>query len=138
MRMLLILLAACASTGVAPTADDRIPTCSSLAECKAHDGERVHVVAVYSVWDPLPYRPDGLPPPRQVMLRFGDQDGPFLGAWGRDGHLRSLDEIARFRGKRVRVTGRFLSVMPPHPTDPPHAASLGGACVYPVDTIARE
>jgi hypothetical protein len=36
------------------------------------------------------------------------------------------------------VIGTFLSEMPPHPTDPPHAASVGGPCLHPVETIVAE
>lgn len=132
-----ILLVACADSGVKKMGA-KLPVCRSLAECKAHDGQRVHVIAVYSVWDPLPDRARNQPPAQQVVLRFGDEEGPYLGAWGHDGHRRSLDEIARFNGKQVRVTGTFRSVMPPHPTDPPHAASLGGPCIHPVEQIASE
>jgi hypothetical protein len=116
--------------------NENVPTCTTLAECNAHDGERVHVVAVYTVWDPLPMRAENHPPAQQVMLVFGsEEEGPFLGAWGRDEHLRPLDEIARYNGKKVRATGTFLRKMPPHPTDPPEAASLGGSCIHPVESI---
>jgi len=117
--------------------DETLPTCTTLAECNAHHGERVHVVGVYTVWDPLPERARNHPPAQQVMLMFGSRDeGPYLEAWGHEGHLRPLDEIARYSGKKVRVTGRFLREMPPHPTDPPEATSLGGPCIHPIETIA--
>jgi hypothetical protein len=139
MRLLLppIFLAACAtcSHGVKKM-DENLVTCTTLAECKQHDGKRVHVVALYSVWDPLPVRAKDHPPAQQVMLMFGaEQEGPFLGAWGHDGHMRPLDEIARHAGKKVRVTGKFLSVMPSHPTDPPEAASISGPCIHPVELL---
>jgi hypothetical protein len=143
MRLLLSLtLAAYAScsNGVnngVKTMDEKLATCTSLAECKTHEGQRVHVVGTYAVWDPLPTRARNHPPAQQVVLQFGpDEDGPYLGAWGHDGHLRPLDEIARYRGKQVRVTGTFRSSMPPHPTDPPEAASVDGPCIYPVEQIA--
>jgi hypothetical protein len=50
-------------------------------------------------------------------------------------HMRPLDEIGRYDRKKVRVTGKFLREMPPHPTDPPEAASLAGACIHPVEDI---
>ncbi len=116
---------------------EALPTCATLAECSAHDGERVHVVGVYAVWDPLPNRARDHPPSRQVMLRFeSGEDGPYLEAWGHAGHLRPLDEIARHRGRKVRVTGTFLREMPAHPSDPPEAASLAGPCIHPIEAIA--
>ncbi len=110
-------------------------TCSSMADCLAHDGERVTIEATYRVWDPLPIRHKDQPPAQQVMLWFADQEGPFLGAWGHAGHMRPLDEIARLDGKRVQVVGTFRKKMPPHPTDPPEAASVDGPCVHPVEHI---
>jgi hypothetical protein len=112
------------------------PVCTTLAECLAHDGARVTVVGVYTVWDPLPFRADNMAPAQQVILALdGDEDGPYLGAWGRPEHLRELAEIARLAGRRVRVTGTFHATMPPHPTDPPQAASLAGPCVDPVESV---
>ena len=131
----LILAASAACANGVQEMNDSLPTCSTLAECQAHDGKRVRVIATYTVWDPLPDRARNHPPAQQVMLKFGGDDGPFLEPWGHEGHMRSLDEIARFNGKRVRVTGTFLRAMPPHPTDPPHAASLGGPCVRSVERI---
>jgi hypothetical protein len=101
--LLAIQLAACANAGVKPM-DEKLPTCGSLAECRTHDGQRVHVVAVYSVWDLLPERAKNHPPAQQVMLMFGDQEGPYLGAWGHDGHLRPLDEIARLHARPAGAT----------------------------------
>jgi hypothetical protein len=113
-----------------------LPSCVSLAECRAHDGERVEVVGTYTVWDPLPYRTDDMRPARQVMIAIEpDGHGPYLGAWGRPGHFREPAEIADLAGRRVRVTGTFHARMPPHPTDPPDAASLGGPCIHPVEGV---
>lgn len=112
-----------------------LPVCRSMDECNAHDGEQVQVIGVYTVWDPLPVRSKRQSPARQVVLMFDSEEGPFLGAWGQDNHFRALDEISRFGGRRVRVTGKFLSKMPPHPTDPPHAASVDGPCLHPVEAI---
>jgi hypothetical protein len=139
MRALLagIALAACVGCGNGvQKMNENVPVCTTMAECSARDGERVHVVAVYTVWDPLPQRARNHPPAQQVMLVFGPEDeGPFLGAWGHEGHMRPLDEIARLDGKKVRVIGKFLREMPPHPTDPPEAASLAGPCIHPVEAI---
>lgn len=110
-------------------------TCVTMADCDAHDGERVEIVGTYRVWDPLPFRAPSHPPARQVVIMVGGEEGPYLGAWGRDDHLRPLEEIARLSEQRVRVTGVFLRTMPPHPTDPPAAASLAGPCIHPVDSV---
>lgn len=135
--LLTVVLAVTACTnGVKTTMNDNLPNCMTLTDCLSHDGERVNVVAIYTVWDPLPDRAANHPPAQQVMLMFGpDKEGPFLEAWGNKGHLRPLDEIARYNGKKVRVTGRFSRLMPPHPTDPPEAASLSGPCIHPVESI---
>lgn len=136
LLLICVLAAAAACTNGVKTMNENLPTCATLADCLSHDGERVHVVAVYTVWDPLPERAANHPPAQQVMLMFGpDKEGPFLEAWGYQGHMRPLDEIARYRDKKVRVTGKFARQMPPHPKDPPEAASLNGPCIHPVESI---
>ncbi len=112
-----------------------IPTCATLAECDAHDDKRIEVVGTYVVWDPLPFRAPSQPPAQQVVIMFGSEEGPYLGAWGHDGHLRPLEEIARLADHRVRVIGTFHRTMPPHPTDPPMAASVSGPCIHPVESV---
>ena len=114
---------------------DTPPTCSTQAECVGHDGSRVAVVGVYTVWYPLPDRKRDHPPAQQVLLKLGKDEGPYLEAWGDPRHMRPLEEIARFQGKKVRVVGRFRREMPPHPSDPPHAAALGGSCLQSVESI---
>jgi hypothetical protein len=107
-----------------------------LAECEAHDGEQVEVVGTYKVWDPLPVRGPQQPPAQQVVVMFGSEEGPYLGAWGHGDHRRPLEEIERLADRSVRVVGTFLRTMPPHPTDPPTAASVSGPCIHPVESIA--
>jgi hypothetical protein len=115
--------------------DDKLPTCATLAECKAHDGRRVHVVGVYTIYNVMPARPlDKETAP--VRIAFGDEMGPFLGAyWHQDGS-RPQAEKAQLEGKRVRVTGTFLNNMPPNPN--PRAASLAGPCIHPIDSVTAE
>ena len=112
-----------------------LPTCRTLAECMANDGKRVAVVGLYRVWDPLPQRKLDHPPAQQVVVMLGAQQGPFLEPWGDERHMRSLDEIARFNGKNVRVVGTFLSEMPHLPSDNPDAATLGGPCIRSIEDI---
>jgi hypothetical protein len=140
MRDLLILLfaTACATNGAKPMTDN-LPKCTTLAQCKQHEGQRVQIVGEYAVWDPLPVRAKDQPPARQVLVKFADgSEGPYLGAWGEADHMRPLDEIAKLGGKRVRVVGTFRSAMPKDPSSPPQAASLDGPCVHPIETIALE
>ena len=66
--LLCVLTAAAACSNGVKTMSDNLPTCTTLADCLSHDGERVHVVAVYTVWDPLPERAANHPPAQQVML----------------------------------------------------------------------
>jgi hypothetical protein len=62
--------AACAN-GVQKMPDDKLPTCATLSECKAHDGKRVHVVGVYTIYNVMPARPlDRETAP--VRIAFGD------------------------------------------------------------------
>lgn len=133
-----LLAVACARPGPKKL-DDNVPSCSSRATCEAYDGQRVRVIGVYTVWDPRPWRGKNDPPAQQVILTWqSGEDGPFLGAWGRDDHTRPVTEIAWLGGKRVQVIGTFLSKMPPHPTDPPYATSLGGSCIHPIEQISIE
>jgi hypothetical protein len=138
MRLLIMILAtACASNG-AKQMTDNLPTCTTLAECKQHEGQRVQIVGEYAVWDPLPMRAKDQPPARQVLVKFGDAEGPYLGAWGENDHMRPLDEIARLGGKRIRVVGTFRSAMPRQASADPRAASVDGPCVHPIESIAAE
>ena len=110
--------------------------CATLAECGRQDGECVEILGTYTVWDPLPYRAKDHPPAQQVQIILASgEPGPYLGAWGSTEHDRPLDEIRRFSGHRVLVTGRFLSAMPKHPEDLPQATRLDGACIHPVNDI---
>ena len=113
-------------------AEDKLPTCSTIAECSAHDGKRVQIVGVYTLHNVMPGRPldrDTAP----VRITLDDGPGPFIGAyWHRDA-IRPQDERARLDGRRVRVTGTFLRQMPPNPD--PRAASLGGPCVHLVERV---
>jgi hypothetical protein len=115
------------------------PVCTTEAELRAHDGERVQVVGTYTVWDPRPLRPAGRRPARQVIITLDGVDGgPYLGAWGHEAHFRDLDEIAALDGRRVRAIGTFHTRMPPHPTDPPEAASIDGPCLHPLESVEPE
>ena len=112
-------------------------TCTTLAECEAHDGEQVEVVGTYKVWDPLPVRGPSSRRRSRWSVMFGSEEGPYLGAWGYGDHRRPLEEIERLADRSVRVVGTSSSrTMPPHPTDPPTAASVSGPCIHPVESIA--
>jgi hypothetical protein len=114
---------------------EKLPICTTNAECDANDGKRVEIVGTYTVWDPLPERKLDHPPAQQVILVLAGEEGPYLEAWGQPQHKRPLDEIARFQGKQVRVKGTYLKTMPPHPKPNPRAADLAGPCIHPIESI---
>lgn len=110
------------------------PLCTAYADCAAHDHKRVEVVGTYRVWTPRPGQSPDDPKARQVRIMFdGSTGGPFLEAGSDPRHLRSPDEIAKFRDRRVRVIGTFLRQMPQ--VKPPEAAQLGGSCISDVESI---
>ena len=104
--------------------------CTTPAECQAHDGQRVEVVGVYTVWEPRPDIPPEQSKSRVVKIRFdGAKSGPFL----ESARKRSLEEIAQLRGKRVRVIGTYLRHMPR--VRPETEAQLQGACINDIESI---
>jgi hypothetical protein len=118
-----------------PATTSPIPTCATLAECEAHDGERIEVVGVYTryAW--------GFGKTRehrghvQVALLADGGQGPLLEAYWHDDAVRAAGEVARFEGQRVAVVGRFLARTPPRPGDPPHAAHLAIAAIVDIESI---
>jgi hypothetical protein len=109
-----------------------------MAACKAREGQRVQLVGVYTLYDPMSSRTRDMPP-RQVTLRLLDDDiVPFLGAPGHDDQFRPLDEIARLGGKRVRVTGTFHMTTPPDPDHNPKEAVLNPPYIHPIERIEIE
>lgn len=133
--VLLCPLLACAGA----TKRGTLPVCASSEACRAYDNQRVQIVGEYTLWDPRSMPAGVASQSRQVRLMFGPEEGgPFLGAWGRPAHTRSLAEIRRFEGKQVRVTGRFLQTTPLRPRADPRAASLGGSCIHPVERIVLD
>jgi hypothetical protein len=131
----LAVLIGCANGAPKKVTDDKLPTCTTLAECKAHEGKRVTVVGIYTLFNVMPARPlDKETAP--VRIVFGDEIGPYLGAYWHPDARRAQSETTRLEGKRVRVTGTFLSAMPPNPD--PRAASLGGPCLHPVESVDPE
>jgi hypothetical protein len=127
----LLLAVGCASSGIKPM---KLPRCTTYADCEAHDNQRVEIVGIYTVWAPRPGRSADDPRSRQVRIKLdGSAGGPFLEAGDDPRHLRSPDEIAKFRDHRVRVVGRFLRQMPQN--KPSEAAQLGGSCISDVESI---
>jgi hypothetical protein len=112
----------------------KLPRCTTYAECEAHDQQKVEVLGTYRVWAPRPGRSADDPRSRQVRIALdASSAGPFLEAGSDPRHLRSTDEIAQFRERRVRVVGTFLRQMPQ--TKPPEEAQLGGSCISDVESI---
>lgn len=113
---------------------DGLPTCTAIATCDAHDGQDVTVVGVYGLFPDQPGI-DYTGVPRAVRITVDDGVGPFLAPYWHKDAIRPADEVGRFQGKRVRVTGRYHRVQPRNPDDPPHASAMGGPCVHPIESI---
>lgn len=134
MRAVLCLLVGLA-VGCASGANTMtLPRCTTYAECKVHDQQRVEVIGTYRVWSPLPGRSANDPRSRQVRIALDASGGGlFLEAGSHPRHLRSPDEIAKFRDRRVRVIGTFVHQMPQ--VKPPDEAQLGGSCISDIESI---
>lgn len=108
--------------------------CTTMAQCSAHNDQRVEVVGVYTVADVFPGHKQDSDSPRPVRLMLGGEAGPFLEPYWHAEAVRSPEELARYRGKRVRVRGTFRRQQPPNPDS--RAASMGGACLCCIEEIA--
>jgi len=134
---LTLSLAAC-SPGV-KTMKDNYPVCTTLAECESHDGERVVVVGVYSMYQYMAptQLPDDDVPVRIVLAgEPGPVTGPILGVFWMASTKRPSQEIVRFKGKKVRVTGTFRRDQPKN-LDTPDMSTLGGPCIHPIESIEQ-
>lgn len=111
-----------------------LPRCTTYADCRPYDNQLVEVVGIYRVWSPSPHRRPDDPRSRQVRIVLEEgKGGLFLEAGHDERHLRSPDEISRFRDRRVRVIGTYVSQMPQ--VKPPEMAQLGGSCISNVESI---
>lgn len=108
--------------------DNAPPTCTTLADCNARDGQRIAVVGIYRHYPDLPGI-DYSAAPRAVRIELEDGPGPFLAPYWSPEAIRPPGEILRHLGKRVRVVGRFHQDMPRNPADPPQASAMGGPCI---------
>jgi hypothetical protein len=115
------------------TARNDIPVCSSNAACAERDGERVTVEGVYRQFPPQTGA-DSPDIPRGARLELADGMGPYLDLFWSKKAARSKDEVVRYLGKRVRVTGVYRKTMPRNPSDPPMASAIGDPCIE-VDRI---
>lgn len=129
-----LAVAACSPGGGMKKRNDSLPTCTSLATCGAHDGADVTVVGVYGLFPDQP-GVDYTGVPRAVRITVDDGVGPYLEPYWHKQAVRAADEVDRFQGKRVRVTGRYYREQPRNPDDPPHASAVGGPCLHPVASI---
>ncbi len=138
MRAVLCLLVGLVTACGSGATTMKLPRCTTYAECEAHDQKRIEVVGIYRVWAPQPGRSADDRRSRQVRIVFDPSttSGPFLEPGDHPGHLRSLEEIAKFRERKVRVVGTFLRQMPQR--KPPEAAQLGGSCISDVESIVLE
>jgi hypothetical protein len=112
----------------------KLPVCTSMAECAAHDGERVTVVGVYVLHEDRPRKAYDDESELPVRIMFGEEIGPYLEPSWHKGSQRPIDEIARCRDKAVRVTGVFHRKSPPPPDL--RSAYRGDACLHPVEEVA--
>jgi hypothetical protein len=131
--LVLVAIAACGKRCDAPT-------CSTMPACNDRDGQRVQIVGVYTIYDPMSTRTKDMPPTsRQVEVRLAqDIDGPLLGAVDHDDRFRPLDEIARLAGKRVRVTGVFRLMLPPEPDTDTRGGPFISPHIHPIERIEVE
>lgn len=114
-----------------------LPRCTTYAECQAYDHKRVEIVGTYRVWIRAPGRSADDPRSRQVQIELDDGPGGlFLEAGHDKRHKRSLEEIAKFRDRRVRVVGTFVQQMPQ--VLPPDRQQLGGSCISDVESIVLD
>lgn len=113
-----------------------IPTCSTMEECRRHDGQRVAVVGTYTPHDPYPSHAKGTDLPVLARIALEDtEEGPFLGAFHDPAAARSEEERERLAGRTVRAVGVFHSVQPRDPEADPRSASFGGPCLQPVEAV---
>jgi hypothetical protein len=133
MRAVLCLIIGFATACGSGANTMNLPRCTTYAECEAHDQKRVEVIGTYRLWSPRPGK--SADDARQVRIVFDPSttSGPFLEAGDDKRHLRSPDEIAKFRERQVRVVGTFVRQMPQN--QPPEAAQLGGSCISDVESI---
>jgi hypothetical protein len=110
-------------------------TCDTLAECNQHDGDRIRVVGIYTLYDPYPKNRKFEAKPLVQIELSNQEKGPFLEPFWHLDAERPADEIAQFNGRKVCVTGTYYKTQPVNPKDPPQAVSFGGSCIHPVETI---
>lgn len=112
------------------------PECTSLAQCRDHDGERVAVTGVYRTHDPYPTRKRDADLPLLARLELTDTEkGPLLEPFWHEDAARPAEERERLNGRRVRVLGVFHADPPRRPGADPDAASFGGPCIHPVESL---
>jgi hypothetical protein len=115
------------------TPNEQAPVCETLADIRTNSGRRARVRGIYQQVD-LRMRPKG--PPQysgRAAVRLGDGTEVLLEpSWAPAG-VRSPDEIARYEGQAVFVSGTV------HATAPAPAeavAQIIGPCVSPVEDVA--
>jgi hypothetical protein len=111
------------------------PRCDTWAACVPHDGERIEITGVYTLYRPFVGHKGADDVTLVRVIPDGGKRGPFLEPYWRAEAARDPAEMARLDGKRVTVLGRLYLTPPPAPDDPGDAASLGGACIHPVERI---
>jgi hypothetical protein len=110
--------------------------CKTTADCGAFDGKRVTVVGIYRALSHPKGEVRGEKEPVMARVDIGSGDGPYLEPFYKSAARRSDVELARFDGKRVRVTGVYYREQPRNPDDPPHAEAFGGPCIADIEELS--
>ena len=102
-------VAACSSTPTPVARPAAAPVrCTTHQTCGKLDGERVEVIGTYTPWTDIAGRPAYDDRVREVKITLdGGIGGPFLEAEHDRRRMRSHEEMATFRDRRVRIVGRY-------------------------------
>jgi hypothetical protein len=108
--------------------------CRTAGDVLAQSGKRAAVQGVYHRVDARRKRTGAADESRAAAVRLSDGTVLLLEpSWSPAG-ARSDDEIGRFNGKEVVVTGIVHAEAPP-PPEP--AAAVAGPCITPVESITE-
>lgn len=112
---------------------------TTIKELEQKDGQKVEIMGKYQLYNPYPNKKAaGGNVLVRIVMEGEEKDGPFLGAFWHEQSKRSAEEMKKYEGKQVRVRGIYHQKQPPQPDAPDFAATFGGACIHPVDTVFVE
>lgn len=102
---------------------------------EARNGEKVIIEGVYTLYDPFPAQ-KGKSDEFIVQILLDGDEGPFLEPYWDKKSKRSMEEVAKFKNKKVKVSGVYHIEQPQQPGQPEDASTFGGSCISPVTDIA--